>query len=244
MLVIVGLLAGGVLAARDLIRAAELRGVVTEIERFQTALHTFRDSYRAMPGDMHNAQAFWGADSLGCPLGGGATGTCNGNGDGRVSAWLMGTNSEVYRVWQHLALAGLIGGTYSGVPGSAPGPQGRSDVIGTNLPKSPLGNLGWILNHRPDAIDFYNLPNGGDGHRISLAPCCHPVNKVVEGRILRPSEMQNIDSKIDDGKADQGTIQPFPNGYSIGCTTSLTVPADYILTEPGITCPFNMFLGL
>ncbi len=101
VLVIIGLIVGGILTGRDLIRAAELRSVVSDLERFDTAFNTFRGKYDCIPGDCANATTFFGTDSLGCPSGGGPTGTCNGNGDGLI--WWSSTN-EIYRAWQQLAL--------------------------------------------------------------------------------------------------------------------------------------------
>ena len=41
VLVILGLLTGGILAGQNLIRAAELRSVITEFKTYQTAVMTF-----------------------------------------------------------------------------------------------------------------------------------------------------------------------------------------------------------
>jgi prepilin-type N-terminal cleavage/methylation domain-containing protein len=60
VLVILGLLVGGVLMGQSLIRAAELRRVVTDYNKYTTAVQSFRDKYFALPGDMTNAQNFWG----------------------------------------------------------------------------------------------------------------------------------------------------------------------------------------
>ena len=60
VLVILGLLTGGILAGQNLIRASELRSVSTQINQLNTAFMTFRDTYFALPGDMRNAQDFWG----------------------------------------------------------------------------------------------------------------------------------------------------------------------------------------
>src|SRR3569833_319215 len=60
VLVILGLLDGGVHTGQSLIRAAELRSVTTQYQRFLTAVQTFRDKYFALPGDMTNAHSYWG----------------------------------------------------------------------------------------------------------------------------------------------------------------------------------------
>ena len=61
VLVILGLLTGGILSGQSLIRAAELRSVTTEYSRYTAATYSFRDKYFALPGDMSNAESFWGS---------------------------------------------------------------------------------------------------------------------------------------------------------------------------------------
>jgi len=59
VLVIVGLLVGGVLTGKSLIRAADLRSVSTDYEGYRTATSAFRDKYFGLPGDITNASSFW-----------------------------------------------------------------------------------------------------------------------------------------------------------------------------------------
>ena len=104
VLVILGLLTGGILTGQSLIRASELRSVVTQIQGFQSAAYSFRDKYFAMPGDMRNAESFWGTDPNGCPTNTvqtTRTQTCNGDGDGVIERRTVGTGSdERFRAWQ------------------------------------------------------------------------------------------------------------------------------------------------
>ncbi len=122
VLVILGLLTGGILAGQSLIRAAELRAVTTEYQRNLTAIQTFRDKYFAIPGDMRNAQSFWGS-AASCPGTASTTAatgvpTCNGDGNGQVGLNPTATSNEKFRFWQHLANAGLIEGSFNGVGGT------------------------------------------------------------------------------------------------------------------------------
>ena len=57
MLVIIGLIVGGVLVGQDLIRAAETRAQITQFEKYQSAVNTFRGKFNAIPGDMNVATA-------------------------------------------------------------------------------------------------------------------------------------------------------------------------------------------
>jgi prepilin-type N-terminal cleavage/methylation domain-containing protein len=143
VLVILGLLTGGILAGQSLIRAAELRSVVTEYQRYTTAVQSFRDKYLALPGDMTNAERFWGTahatDATCITTSSGSVTTCNGDGDGQVEAVTTRSN-ETFRFWQHLANAGLIEGSYTGVAG----PLSYLDALSaTNVPSGRLTNAVW-----------------------------------------------------------------------------------------------------
>ena len=57
VLVIVGLIIGGVVVGRDLIHSAEIRATISQIEKYNTAVNTFRTKYNCLPGDCPAAQA-------------------------------------------------------------------------------------------------------------------------------------------------------------------------------------------
>lgn len=142
VLVIIGLLSAGILVGQSLIRAAELRSVTSDQQRYKTAINTFRDKYSALPGDMRNATAFWGKDNALCSTQTGTVavpGTCNGNNNGIWDLDMV----ENYRAWQHLSNAGVIEGSYSGYV--TPALATTSPTIGTDVPASKMANKYWIL---------------------------------------------------------------------------------------------------
>src|SRR5689334_20830022 len=59
VLVIIGLIVGGVLVGQDMIKAAQIRATVAQIEKYNTAVNTFRNKYNALPGDMSNPTYFF-----------------------------------------------------------------------------------------------------------------------------------------------------------------------------------------
>src|SRR4051794_31617755 len=121
VLVIIGLITGGIMAGRQMVRAAELRSVMSDLSKYQTTVNTFREKYQGLPGDMKNAESYWGTASGGCPDGAGTgTQTCNGNGNNQVEGITSVADPyETFRFWQHLANAGLVEGQYTGVTGGA-----------------------------------------------------------------------------------------------------------------------------
>src|SRR5271155_5108691 len=57
VLVIIGLIVGGVLVGQDLIRAAAVRAQVAQIEKYNTAVNTFKGKFGYLPGDINAAAA-------------------------------------------------------------------------------------------------------------------------------------------------------------------------------------------
>lgn len=208
VLVILGLLVGGVLAGQSLIRAAELRAVTTEANRWLTSTQTFRDKYFSIPGDMANATAFWGKDAAACNSHTGTAslpGTCNGNGDGMLN-WAVAANNtgENMQFWRHMALAGLVEGNFTGIAGPA---SSGSAVPNVNVPASKFRNSCWTsltLGNFPgsSATDGLYAMDYGSGLLFG------GVDPADDCRlpILRPEEAWNIDTKTDDGRPASGKL--------------------------------------
>ena len=101
VLVIIGLIVGGIFVGKELIRASQLNSVLRDLDKYNSAVLTFKDKYGKLPGDISNATQFWGsAGGSGPPddattncYGVGNAGaiplgsklTCNGNGNGMIS---------------------------------------------------------------------------------------------------------------------------------------------------------------
>ncbi|MGB1540394.1 MAG: hypothetical protein ACPG80_05490 [Rickettsiales bacterium] len=67
--------------------------------------------------------------------------TCNGNGNGIIDdAFAANQEAEVYLVWQHLALAGMIEGQYTGIAGDD---DAWEHNPGVNAPRSRISGVGW-----------------------------------------------------------------------------------------------------
>lgn len=249
VLVILGLLVGGVLSGQSLIRAAELRSVPTEYSKYMAAARTFQDKYFALPGDMANATAFWGIGS-GCTtsVGVAATpGTCNGNASGDLTETGTGnsTYSELNLFWQHLTNAGLIEGTFTGQTISS----GWIGYVssGINVPKAKLQNGTWAIadwaNTTGDS-HWLNMVYGVSGpSRLWLGTASNTSGGIpsVGYPLVKPEEIWNIDTKIDDGKPATGVLRVI--GVS-NCTTSATgadaaiASANYRLSNTAVACAF------
>lgn len=210
VLVILGLLVGGVLAGKSLIRASELRAVGTEWSRYRTAVSAFKDKYFALPGDMSNATAFWGTQDptpATCKTTASTTAlTCNGDGNGMVHYTLSASpgSNEIYRFWQHLANAGLIEGQFDGISHGSTASILNASVLGTNTPGSKLPGGGWTA--------WWVGNNAGTAARYAMSYGnifffgAYTVDNVTGGALLTPEEQWNIDKKLDDGTPGYGKI--------------------------------------
>ena len=124
VLVIIGLLLGGILKGQELITQARIRNVSNDFQSVTAAINLYQDRYRALPGDDPGAQTRWTAT--------GST-TTKGDGDGQIEGtYNSATEGDESRLfWQHLRLAGLVGGpTTTGAIGTANPPNAASGVTG------------------------------------------------------------------------------------------------------------------
>ena len=210
MLVIIGLLIGGVFVGQSLIHNAQLNGVITEYNRWQTAVKSFQQQYQTLPGDMTNATALWGvaAGTNGTDATCGnatesTTATCNGNGDGYLQWPAQGGGSgNVYEsilFWKHLANAKMIEGSFTGTGGV---------IFGTNAPASKFGNgvgwtvyiAGWVIQpglgnstwfnaDYADTVNVYLLGasnGGGAGNAPAMTPKdAWSIDSVLPARVRR-----------------------------------------------------------
>lgn len=179
VLVILGLLAGGILSGRSLIRAAELRSIGTQYSKYAAATNSFRDKYFALPGDITNATQFWGTSSACGGSDAVAPKTCNGDGNSRIES------GETWRFWQHLANAGLIEGGYNGT---------------SQRPASKINPGEWATVYDGKIFSDSDYFDGEYGNTFKMR-----ASDDYYG-VLTPEELWNIDMKIDDGMPATGKI--------------------------------------
>ncbi|MEZ0260920.1 MAG: type II secretion system protein, partial [Alphaproteobacteria bacterium] len=121
-LTIIGLLIGGVLKGMELMDNARATATIAQVKSYEAAMHTFKDIYNAVPGDMYGASSRITGCTAGCsPF-------VSSAGDSRIGSpvwedsWAAqgvattgstapsSVSSETYLFWTHLMLANLIGG--------------------------------------------------------------------------------------------------------------------------------------
>jgi hypothetical protein len=91
VLVIVGIIAGSIFKGQELLEAAKLRSVLTDINRYRTAVGLYQDAFGYLPGNDPKAQERFGAHVV------------SGQGSGTIQG------DERGQFWVHLQKAGHVG---------------------------------------------------------------------------------------------------------------------------------------
>lgn len=239
-LVIIGLLTGGILMGRGLLRNAEIKSVISELEKYDSAVTMFEKKYDGLPGDIPNATDIWGAVNVVAatcettPSDG--TLTCNGTDDRIISTGPGGTlQSERKHAVIQLKNAGYITGNFTGVGGPG-GPT--HEVAGVNQPAFPVSRSGMSMT---TSI----VSGGADPHYFDgvLNPTFHVGGQRSTGSfwtpIFTPEEMWSMDTKMDDGRPAYGRFQSLKSTSTLNpncATTAIASTALYNLTNQAILC--------
>ena len=231
VMVIIGLIIGGITVGQDLIRAAELKKIVTDSNKYKLAINTFKLKYNALPGDLKNAGSYW-------PSCDATPANCNGDGDGIVdNLWSPNDDNleESWRFWQQLSDTELISGTYSGEDDTSCSSSSRCVIEDVNVPSGVDEASVWSF------FIVRSGTNSGNGRTrntlVYSAP--HPSTGRWYGPILTPEDAVNIDRKIDDGMPYIGKISGWSGGgYITNCTTPGNSAAtdEYNLTDSETRC--------
>lgn len=221
VLVVIGLILGGVLIGRDMMRRAEIQSIATDVERYTTAVMTFKTKYNYLPGDMPRASQIWGSYGGVCTTGWAygtapVAGVCNGNGNGIIQPRIGTTSSyrEPGFFWKELALAGLIEGEYNGwtdghwYPDTISGGRNAS-------PMSKIQNAYYsILYYESNAFYYTNFDAGHWMWLLQEGSSSNIWAGTTSNTVLSPLEMRGFDIKYDEGVPDDGKIR-VPNSNAL-----------------------------
>ncbi len=194
VLVIIGLIVGGVLVGQDMIKAAQIRAQITQINQFNVGVGAFRLKYDCLPGDCPTTTT----TAVGAGIGDGNgvitgyPGIAYGNAVTDIAS--IATGGEIVRTFVDLGTAGMIG--YNGTVTLA------AAVVPTNFPKARITSQGII----PLGITGVNYWHLGLTPTQTLAA---PIDLTAAGTFslsISPFQAAQIDSKIDDGSPATGSV--------------------------------------
>ena len=242
---VIGVLLGSVMAGKHFLRVAELRAVMEQVSTVQHAVEEFRTKYEFLPGDYINATNIWGDNTAICPSAAadGDPGTCNGNGDEHIQQ-PAGNPNEAFLMWQHLSLAGLLEGSYSGR--NVPATNGP----GFNTPYLRLESAGaratftvFYVGVAPAADALTTVMYPGEYNHVLF------MGKMSGGRaidkIITSEEAWHIDTKMDDQRPATGQITSFTPAHALtpDCATTATNTAIYKIIGKALECSLIIKTG-
>jgi prepilin-type N-terminal cleavage/methylation domain-containing protein len=207
VLVIIGLLAGGIILGSNLIKIAEIRSAIKQIEGIQTGVNAFRLKYNCLPGDCVNAT------NLGFETRTGASGHGNGNNlyencSPASSYYLQGCETLLF--WSDLSDAGLIEGNFTTAT------DANNVITPTNrqqyFPLSKMGS-GYFMVYNSTNVTFpwagqYQNYLGQYQNYLTLIDFSGTMDASGATFLpsIPPTQAFAIDSKIDDGKPISGKV--------------------------------------
>ncbi|MES2984628.1 MAG: type II secretion system protein [Pseudomonadota bacterium] len=244
VLVIIGLMVGGIMYGRSVIKAAELRKVNNQITQITGAIYAFRTKYSYLPGDMPNATKFWGAldgstgttNACSTTVGSGTL-TCNGDGDNSLANITYA--SERLMAWKHMVNAGMVEGNYTGYGDGTLGGYTNS-YADINSPKTIReGRVFLSTANSYTAVQQFPFDSGT---QLILRIGGVIDNGTPRGPLFTPEEQSNLDSKYDDGKPAYGTMRGAINSYNGCSTTDVATTAAYAVSSSDRLCFIDLFL--
>jgi prepilin-type N-terminal cleavage/methylation domain-containing protein len=208
VLVIIGLITGGVLVGRDLIAAATVRAQISQIEKYQTAVNTFRGKYGYLPGDIPDPNAGQYGFAARGQYGG------EGDGNGLLEGMLddvAGTNTGVYDAagetlmfWVDLSQAGLIPGSFVSATSTSI-PTVSSAGLAQYLPRAAIGGSNYVYIWSGGWSITLTSGDGFNYYAITSATSISS-SRVSSGVGMTVQQAYAIDKKVDDGLPQSGNV--------------------------------------
>ena len=202
VLVIIGLIVGGVLVGQDLIKAAQIRAAVGQIDKFDAAVNAFRGKYNGLPGDLANCTNFFAAGDCA------TTSTIAGNGaleDASTTRVLM--SGEPLAFWRHMYNAGYIGDAITSTAAINTNAAIAANAIGNSFPASKAGASNSFIAYTAGTAVTYPGFAGTNVYRMIGITSVAASGVPTFSNGLTPLEAFQVDTKKDDGVPNSGVVQ-------------------------------------
>lgn len=212
VIVIIGILVAAIVGGKELIAQAKIKKVASEYTVLNQVVQSFRSMYDNMPGDLPNAYDYYGDD---CDT---LASYCNGDGDGMIEGVTSLSETAPYhndnesmRVFQHLYLAELIIGSFTGVGYDSGDDSSCGDEIKLSIGDNACSrtrNINVYPTSYSNSGYYFLYYDNNLGHVIQLGDTNSTNNDTVNGpnndAILVPRFAYKIDKKFDDGVPNSG----------------------------------------
>lgn len=192
VMIIIGLLIGGVLKGQELIFNSKVTATVGEYKGIVSAVQTFRDNYRALPGDLFRPwRKLPNCTALPCRS---QSRHSDSQINGQPGAALTNLGNPRLAAWAQMAAVDLITGVT---------PESTTFVLGQTIPSASMGGSFKIGYTADGNMRLLRAPTRV-GHYILLSYSgVDPLRATNAG--FNGSEVMRLDTKIDDGKPLTGS---------------------------------------
>lgn len=209
VLVIIGLLVTGVLIGQNLVRSAQIRSTIAQVEELETATGGFINKYGGLPGDI-DAASTYGLSNSTSTFSGDSNGNIEADGSGNLAA------SELGFYFEHLSQALMIEDELVATTSGAASME-------TNYPVMDIGRGG-----------IYPASSGGLHHWVIGVPTSvTTLDNLVGTAALLPEEALEMDTKMDDGVPTNGTVRSTAAAGFVGGNNTLTRTVSSSATDNG-----------
>lgn len=215
VLVIIGILIGGILAARSMIETAQSQKFIRSIQQYDTLLNNYSVRFKYLPGDTNR------------------NGAIDTNDPTAAISNLYPLGGEIGLFWNQLSTIGLKNKNGDAYPELY---DGTVIERGVNLPDSSFGKNTVIVvlggfNSYSQAVNYYIAADW-------RAPDENFPNLLAYEPSFTPAEALAIDKKIDDGGQNTGYVSG--SGINGGCGDGLN---KYDVTNTSIACELQIWIG-
>ncbi|MBF0296188.1 MAG: prepilin-type N-terminal cleavage/methylation domain-containing protein [Magnetococcales bacterium] len=206
VVVIIGLLLGGILTAREMIRGARVHSLANRGSAVKAAILGFGDRFSALPGDYAGAASnLPGMANLSdhCAGAAGKRGPGNGDGNNRIGGLPEREEDlhsgckradELAFAWRHLVAAGFLAGSFDGKGEGVD--EAEFNCRASTCPANPYnGGMLLFFNHQQYTNDFEDPRADGT------------TNQLSSGRNIPVEVIAELDRKIDDGDPATGSFR-------------------------------------
>ncbi len=178
---LVSLFIFGIFFSKKMVRENNVKSLIMQIKKYDSALNAFTEKYHALPGDVQNTVTFGITDS-----------SSDGNGDNIItdrSQKIMSANGEISNFWMHLSKSKMLDENYDGKEDS------EAKVTST-FPASKISEKTGIVAFGDTGKTFYQI-----GFDFASSDRLYTKN-----RCLKTDEAFLFDKKVDDGNPKKGRV--------------------------------------
>lgn len=231
VLVIIGLIVGGILVGQDMIKSAEIRSTISQIEKYNSAVNTFRSKFNGIPGDIpRDAAANFGLFELTS-----AASLGQGDGNGLIEGGATGSTlpqGETLAFWRHLSDANLVDGNLGSIGNSAIVAAtgivtGNVTTVSFSIPPTRLNLTNYVVVYSASGTNFYQL--------MPIATITTAPLYTFNATGVTPIQAYNMDNKLDDGLPNTGIVI----ARDVGPTNGVNGIPSWAAASTANTCMMN-----